>query len=94
MGATIGFGVIVQSAGLAIVTTDNRDSSADAAATLSAGPLIFSASRCTCICSAQLAALLGEYPFILIASGIFTLVAGFGSQARKKMAAFFAQQST
>jgi hypothetical protein len=34
------------------------------------------------------------YPLILIASRIFTLVAGFGSQAMKKMAAFFARQST
>ncbi len=43
-----------------------------------ASPLVFSAYRRTCI----------------IASGIFTLVAGFGSQATKKMAAFFARQST
>ncbi len=58
-----------------------------------ASPLIFSAYQCTCICSAQLEASLGEYPSILIALGIFTLVAGFGSQATKKMAAFFARQS-
>jgi hypothetical protein len=94
------FGVIVQNADLAIIATDARASSNDTVATLSAGgpglasPLVFSAYQCTCICSAQLEASLGDYPLILIALGIFTLVAGFGSQAMKKMAAFFARQST
>jgi hypothetical protein len=94
------FGVIVQNADLAVVATDARASSNDMVATLSAGgpgpasPLIFSAYQCTCICSAQLEVSLEEYPLILIALGIFTLVAEFGSQATKKMAAFFAQQST
>jgi hypothetical protein len=37
---------------------------------------------------------LGEYLLILIASGIFTLVSGFASQAMKKRAAFLEQQST
>jgi hypothetical protein len=97
-GATVGFGVIVRSAGLAVVSTDARARSNDAAAGAGeqgpASPLIFSTLQRTCICSAQLAALLGEYPLILIASGIFNLVAGFGSQATKTMTAFFARQST
>jgi hypothetical protein len=94
------FGVIVRNANLAVIATDARASSNDTVATLSAGgpgpasPLIFSTYQRTCICSAQLEALLGKYPLILIASGIFTLVAGFGSQATKKMAAFYARQST
>ncbi len=94
------FGVIVRNAVLAVVATDARASSNDTVATSSAGglgpasPLIFSTYQRTCICSAQLEASLREYPLILIASGIFTLVAGFGSQATKKMAAFFARQST
>ncbi len=93
------FGVIVRSAGLAVVATVARAGSDDTAATLSAGgpgpasPLVFSASQRTCICSARLEASLGEYPLILIASEIFTLVAGFGSQATKTMAAL-ARQST
>jgi hypothetical protein len=94
------FGMIVQNADLAVVATDARASSNNTVATLSVGgpgpasPLIFSAYRCTCICSAQLEASLGECPLILITLGIFTLVAGFGSQATKKMAPFFARQST
>ncbi len=50
MGATVGLGMIVQSTGLAVVATDARDSSADAATAAGAGgpgiasPLIFSAS--------------------------------------------------
>ena len=92
--------MVVQNAGLVVVATDARASSDDTVATSSAGgpgpasPLIFSAYQRTCICSAQLEALLGEYSLILIASRIFTLVAGFGSQATKKMAAFFGRQST
>ncbi len=35
-----------------------------------------------------------EDPFALIAAGIESLVSGFASQARKKMAAFLAQSST
>jgi hypothetical protein len=94
------FGMIVRNANLAVVAIDARASSNNTVATLSAGgpgqasPFIFSAYQRTCICSIQLEASLGEYPLILIALGIFTLVAGFGSQATKKMAAFFAQQST
>ncbi len=88
------FGVIVRNTNLTVVATDARVSSNNTVAASSAGgpgpasPLIFSAYQCTCICSAQLEASLGEYPLILIALGIFTLVAGFGSQAKKKMAAF------
>jgi hypothetical protein len=60
------FGEIVQNTDLAIVATDARASSNNTVATLSAGgpgpasPLIFSTYQCTCICSAQLEALLGE----------------------------------
>ncbi len=78
------FGMIVRSANLPVVATDARASSNDTVATLSAGgpgpasPLIFSAYRRTCICSAQLEASFGQYPLILITLGILTLVAGFG----------------
>ncbi len=49
-----------------------------------ASPLILSISRRTCCCN-RLAASLGEYPLILIASGI-SLVSGFASQSTKKRA--------
>ena len=35
-----------------------------------------------------------EYPFALIAAGMESLVTGFGSQAKKKRAAFLAWAST
>ena len=59
-----------------------------------ASPLIVSTSQCTCCYSNRLVASLGEYPLILIASGIFTLVSGFASQATKKRAVFLERQST
>ena len=35
-----------------------------------------------------------EYPFALVAAGMESLVTGFGSQARKKRAAFLARKLT
>jgi len=97
-----GTGVIVRRAGLPTFVVADRAISADAAAAAGAGgtgiasPLILSASRRTCCCSDRSAASLSEYPFALIASGIFTLtlVSEFASQATKKVAAFLARRST
>ncbi len=96
-GAAVGFGVIVRSAGLAILAKVARASSNDAAADLGQGVslgLFFWDLGCTCWTRIQSAASTSEYPFALIAAGIESLVSGFASQARKKRAAFFARSST
>ena len=79
---------------ITIVVTVNVGIMLEIVVMMLASPLILSASRGTCICSDRLAASLGEYPLILIASGIFTLVSGFASQATKKRAAFLERRST
>ena len=51
-------------------------------------------SRRTCWTRIRSEASVSEYPFALIAAGMESLVTGFGSQAKKKRAAFFARAST
>ncbi len=98
-GAAVGFGVIVCSAGLliaavAIVAKAGRnDAAADSGQGVSLD-LFLGDSRRTCWTRIRLAASASEYPFALIAAGMESLVTGFGSQARKKRAAFLARVST
>jgi hypothetical protein len=56
--------------------------------------LFFWDSLCTCWTRIRSAASASEYPFAFIAAEMESLVTGFGSQARKKRAAFLAQAST
>jgi hypothetical protein len=59
-------------------------------------PLIFSTSRRTCICRILFFDSMSEYPFVMIAAGIFILVSGLMwlSHIKKNLAVFAAQQST
>ncbi len=59
-------------------------------------PLIFSISRQTCICSVLFFDSSSEYPFAIIAAGIFILMSGLMwlLHIKKNLAAFAAQQST
>ncbi len=59
-------------------------------------PLIFSTSWQTCICSILFFDSLLEYPFAIIAAGIFTLMSGLMwlSHTKKNLEAFTAWQST
>ena len=91
--------MIVRSAGLllAAVAAVARASRDDAAADSGRGvslDLFFWDSRRTCWTRIRSAASASEYPFALIAAGMESLVTGFGSQAKKKRAAFLARAST
>jgi len=91
--------VILRSAGLllAAVATVARASRDDAAADSGRGvslDLFFWDSWRTCWTRIRSAASASEYPFALIAAGMEILVTGFGSQAKKKKAAFLAWAST
>jgi len=91
--------VIVRSAGLllAAVAAVARASRDDAAADSGRGvslDLFCWDSRRTCWMRIRSAASESEYPFALIAAEIEILVTGFGSQAKKKRAAFLARAST
>jgi hypothetical protein len=59
-------------------------------------PLIFSTSRWTCICGVLFFDSLSEYPFAIIAAGIFILMSGliWLSHIKKNLAAFASPQST
>ncbi len=96
-GAAARFCVIVRSAGLLLAAdaTVARASRDDVAADSGRGvslDLFFEDSRRTCWTRIQLAASESEYPFALIAAE--SLETGFGSQAKKKRAAFLARAST
>jgi len=85
--------VIVRSTGLLLAAdaTVARASRDDAATDLGRGvswDLFFWDSRRTCWTRIRSAGSESEYPFALIAAGMESLVTGFGSQARKKRAAF------
>ena len=91
--------MIVRSAGLLLAAdaTVARASRDDAAADSGLGvslDLFFWDSRRTCWTRIRSAASASEYPFALITAGMESLVTGFGSQAKKKRAAFFARAST
>ena len=91
--------MIVRSAGLLLAAdaTVARASRDDAAADSGLGvslDLFFWDSRRTCWTRIRSAASASEYPFALIAAGMESLVTGFGSQAKKKRAAFLARAST
>jgi len=99
MGAAARFGVIVRSAGLllAAVAAITRASRDDTAADSGRGvslDLFFWDLRRTCWTRIQSAASKSEYTFALIPAGMEILVTGFGSQAKKKRAAFLARAST
>ncbi len=98
-GAAARFGVIVCSASLLLAAdaTVARVSRDDAAADSGRGVSLdyfFWDSRRTCWTKIRSAASASEYPFSLIAAGMESLMAGFGSQARNKRAAFLAWTST
>ena len=50
-------------------------------------PKDFLASQGTCICRTRLTASVSEYPFALMAAGIFKVVAGLLEHAKKKLVA-------
>ena len=90
--------MIVRSAGLLLAAdaTVVRASRDDAAADSGLGvslDLFFWDSRRTCWTRIRSAASASEYPFALITAGMESLVTGFGSQAKKKRAAFLARAS-
>jgi len=94
-GAAARFGVIVCSAGLLLAAdaTVARASRDDAAPDSGRGVSLdfyFWDSRLTCWTRIRSAASESEYLFALIVAGMESLVTGFGSQARKKRAAFLA----
>ena len=77
-----------------VVSAKNRVTIAAAAERVADAPFNFSTSQCTCICRAQLMALVSEHPFALMAAGIFSAVTGLPEHATKKLAVPFVRAST
>ncbi len=95
-------GVIVARVALVMFGGAERVNRAVAAAATAYGgwggsnTLIFSTSRRTCICRVLFFDFSSEYPFAIIAAGIFILMSGLMwlSHIKKNLAAFAAPQST
>ena len=82
----------INSSALVVTVEDSAANAAAAERAASAAaetpPFNFSTSRHTCIFRTRSTALVSEYPFALIAAGIFTVVAGLPEHATKTLCPF------